>query len=98
MVGSLTRDRCVPDVKLTFCWAHMRRNFYELATPGPAPIASEALRHIAEFYAIEKDIRGRSAEETVQHQTSLEAAFRQPKAASHLLQDQATGAIPPGQK
>jgi Transposase IS66 family len=49
------------DVKLAFCWAHMRRNFYELATPGPAPIASEALRHIAEFYAIEKDIRGRSA-------------------------------------
>ncbi len=41
----------------------MRRNFYELAAPGPAPIASEALKHIAEFYAIEKDIRGRSAEE-----------------------------------
>ncbi|MFK4492433.1 hypothetical protein ABIA45_007511 [Bradyrhizobium sp. USDA 336] len=41
----------------------MRRNFYELATPGPAPIASEALKHIAEFYAIEKDIRGRGAEE-----------------------------------
>jgi transposase len=41
----------------------MRRNFYELATPGPAPIAGEALKHIAEFYAIEKDIRGRSAEE-----------------------------------
>jgi len=51
------------DVQLAFCWAHMRRNFYELATPGPAPIASEALKHIAEFYAIEKDIRGRSAEE-----------------------------------
>jgi transposase len=51
------------DVKLAFCWAHMRRNFYELATPGPAPIASEALKRIAEFYAIEKDIRGRSAEE-----------------------------------
>lgn len=51
------------DVELAFCWAHMRRNFYELATPGPAPIASEALKCIAEFYAIEKDIRGRSAEE-----------------------------------
>ena len=50
------------DVQLTFCWSHMRRNFYELATPGPAPIASEALERIAEFYAIEKDIRGRSAE------------------------------------
>src|SRR6478752_4729875 len=51
------------EVQLAFCWSHMRRNFYELATPGPAPIASEALQHIAEFYAIEKDIRGRSAEE-----------------------------------
>src|ERR1700738_5087374 len=51
------------DVGLAFCWAHMRRNFYDLATPGPAPIASEALKRIAEFYAIEKDIRGRSAEE-----------------------------------
>jgi transposase len=51
------------DIQLAFCWAHMRRNFYELATPGPAPIASEALTHIAEFYAIEKDIRCRSAEE-----------------------------------
>lgn len=58
------------DVELTFCWAHMRRNFYELATPSPAAIASEALKRIAEFYAIEKDIRGRSAEERrlIRHQ------------------------------
>jgi transposase len=69
------------DVRLAFCWAHMRRNFYELATPGPAPIASEALKHIAEFYAIEKDIRGRSAEERriVRQQKSrpLAEAFEQ---------------------
>lgn len=45
------------------CWVHMRRNLYELATASPAPIASEALQHIAAFYAIEKEIRGRSAEE-----------------------------------
>ena len=51
------------EVELAFCWVHMRRNFYELAEPGPAPIASEALKHIAAFYAIEKEIRGRSAEE-----------------------------------
>ena len=51
------------DVELAFCWAHMRRNFYELATPGPAPTASEALKRIAELYAIEKDIRGHSAEQ-----------------------------------
>ena len=51
------------DVQLVFCWVHVRRNFYKLATPGPAPIASEALQRIAALYAIEKEIRGRSAEE-----------------------------------
>jgi transposase len=63
-------------VELAFCWAHMRRNFYELATPGPAPIASEALKRIAELYAIEKDISGRSAEERrlIGHQKSLPLA------------------------
>lgn len=47
---------------LAFCWAHVRRRFYELAAAGPAPIASEALRRIAELYKIEDDIRGQSAE------------------------------------
>jgi hypothetical protein len=51
------------DVKLAFCWSHVRRRFYELAAAGPAPIASEALERIAGLYAIEKDIRGRSADE-----------------------------------
>jgi transposase len=51
------------DVRLAFCWSHVRRRFYELATPGPSPIASEALEHIAALYAVEKDIRGRGADE-----------------------------------
>ena len=51
------------DVRLAFCWSHVRRRFYELAAAGPAPIASEALERIAGLYAIENDIRGRSAEE-----------------------------------
>jgi len=51
------------NVQLAFCWAHVRRRFYELAAAGPAPIASEALERIARLYAIESDIRGRSAEE-----------------------------------
>jgi transposase len=50
-------------VTLAFCWAHVRRRFYELAASGPAPIASEALRRIAELYRIEDAIRGRSADE-----------------------------------
>ena len=51
------------DVQLAFCWSHVRRRFYELAAAGPAPIASEALERIAGLYAIENEIRGRSADE-----------------------------------
>jgi transposase len=51
------------EVRLAFCWSHVRRRFYELAQAGPAPIASEALARIAALYKIEGEIRGRSAEE-----------------------------------
>ena len=51
------------DVQLAFCWANVRRRFYELAAAGPAPLASELLERIAGLYAVEGDIRGRSAEE-----------------------------------
>src|SRR6202166_1704652 len=51
------------EVRLAFCWSHVRRAFYELAQSGPAPIAAEALVRIADLYRIEGDIRGRSAEE-----------------------------------
>jgi transposase len=51
------------EVKLAFCWAHVRRRFYELAAAGPAPIAGEALTRIADLYAVEKEIRGRHADE-----------------------------------
>ena len=51
------------DVRLAFCWSHVRRRFYELAQAGPAPIASEALARIATLYKVEGEIRGRSSEE-----------------------------------
>jgi transposase len=51
------------DVKLAFCWSHVRRRFYELAAAGPAPIAGEALERIADLYAVESEIRGRAAGE-----------------------------------
>jgi hypothetical protein len=50
-------------VTLAFCWAHVRRRFYELAAAGPAPIAAEALARIGQLYAIEESIRGRHADE-----------------------------------
>jgi len=59
-IAGATRDETIT---LAFCWAHVRRRFYDIAQGGPAPIASEALERIAALYAIEKTIRGRSANE-----------------------------------
>ena len=50
-------------ITLAFCWAHLRRKFFDIAKGGSAPIASEVLDRIALLYAIEKTIRGRSADE-----------------------------------
>src|SRR5690349_6854337 len=50
-------------VRLAFCWSHVRRPFYALARSGPAPIASEALTRIAALYRIEDEIRGCPADE-----------------------------------
>lgn len=50
-------------IVLAFCWAHLRRGFFDIAKGGNAPIASEALERIAALYAIEKTIRGKSADE-----------------------------------
>jgi transposase IS66 family protein/transposase IS66-like protein len=41
----------------------LRRKFFDIAKGGSAPIATEALERIAALYAIEKTIRGRSADE-----------------------------------
>src|SRR6185312_202566 len=51
------------EVRLAFCWSHVRRRFYELAQGGAAPIATEALRRIAALYRIEDDIRGHAADQ-----------------------------------
>ncbi len=52
-------------ITLAFCWAHVRRKFFDIAKTGPAPIADEALTRIAELYAIDKTIRGSNPEERV---------------------------------
>jgi hypothetical protein len=46
------------DVSLAFCWAHVRRRFYDRAVAEASPIAAEALQRITQLYAVEKDIRG----------------------------------------
>jgi hypothetical protein len=50
-------------VQLAFSWAHVGKCIYELAVAGPVPIASESLERIGQLYAIEREIRGRCAEE-----------------------------------
>jgi transposase len=50
-------------IQLAFCWAHLRRQFFDIAKKGDAPIATEALARIAALYEIEAGIRGRCAEE-----------------------------------
>jgi hypothetical protein len=50
-------------VTLAFSWAHWRRQWFDLAKSPPAPIATEALKRIAELYKIEAEIRGKSVNE-----------------------------------
>ena len=47
--------------QLAFCWAHVRRKFYDIHVANASPLAEQS-RRIAELYAIEDDIRGTPAE------------------------------------
>jgi transposase len=49
-----------------FCWAHVRRKFYDLEQAHASPLATEALQRIGQLYAIESEIRGRPPEERKQ--------------------------------
>ena len=49
------------DVRLAFCWAHVRRHFFELAKASP--VAVDVLTRIASLYAVEADVRGQSPEQ-----------------------------------
>lgn len=50
-------------VTLAYCWSHFRRQFYDIAKRGDAPIAEQALARIAMLYAVEAIIRGMPAPE-----------------------------------
>jgi transposase len=50
-------------VRLAFCWSHCRRHFYDCHQATTSPIAFEALQQIGRLYAVEAQIRGRTAEE-----------------------------------
>ena len=57
--AALARRR--QQVQLAFCWAHVRRKFYELA--DTSPVATEVLRRIALLYAIEDEVCGEPAQQ-----------------------------------
>jgi transposase len=61
--GSLVKAATDGGVQLAFCWAHTRRKFYDIHVATKSPLAEQALQRIAELYAIEADIRGRTADE-----------------------------------
>lgn len=46
---------------MAHCWAHARRKLKEVFDRDGSAIAAEGLRRIAEFYAVEADIRGVSS-------------------------------------
>jgi transposase len=60
---ALRRDRDDGAVVLAFCWAHLRRRFFDIHAATQSPIAAEALLRIAALYAIEAGIRGSTAEQ-----------------------------------
>jgi transposase len=52
-----------PRITHVACMAHARRKFFEVFVSTKSPIAEEALRRIQDLYAIEADIKGRSADQ-----------------------------------
>ena len=59
----LSGERPAGSVELAFCWAHVRRKFFDFHHATGSPIAAEALRRIAELYQIEARIRGCSCDQ-----------------------------------
>ena len=63
LVDPAKRRNCADRIALAFCWSHLRQRFVEIERRGPAPTAKEALHRVVQLYAIERSLRGRSAEE-----------------------------------
>ena len=58
---------------LVHCWTHARRRFVKRMEKDGSPIAEEALRQIAELYAIEKTVRGSAPEARLAARQELSA-------------------------
>ena len=66
--------------QLVHCWTHVRRRFVKRLENDGSPIAEQALRQIAELYAVEAPVRGHAPEARLAARTKLAApivaAFR----------------------
>ena len=58
----LAGNRADASVTLAFCWAHLRRPFFEFHASTQSPLAAKVLAEIARLYVIEAEIRGQSAQ------------------------------------
>ena len=56
------QNRYKSKLALAFCWAHVRRKFFELAKADASPTSTEALQLIKALYVIEDEIRGQDAD------------------------------------
>ena len=56
------RNGAPPRVTHVACMAHARRYFFDVFEATKSPVAKEALRRIAELYAIEAEINGKGAD------------------------------------
>jgi Transposase IS66 family/IS66 C-terminal element len=86
-VTSVLLSRTCPDAS----WAHARRKIYDVFVATKSPIAEEAVKRIAELYAIESGVRGEPAEERqrVRHEKS-----RPLVEAMHVWLNEQLGRIP----
>lgn len=71
---------------LVHCWTHARRRFVKRLEKDGSPIAEEALRQIAELYAIEKRVRG-TAPIVAAFKPWLEAQLSRIPRSSKLAED-----------
>ena len=80
------------NIRLAACWAHARRKFFDVQQATGSPVAAEALRRIAELYAVETAIRGQTATE---RQVTRQCQSRQLVAAMKAWLEQQFRQIPP---
>ena len=64
--GSLVKAATDGGLQLAFCWAHTRRKFYDIHATK-SPLAEQALRQIAELYAIEAEFAARPPTSAARH-------------------------------